>query len=194
MNIGIDFDDVVVDTYEPYFEYAQKYTIEKLKREPIIIDTGNIASSCYCTFMHGWTQAEEDDFWKTYCEIVTRQAKLKTLAKETIDKLRKEGHKIVIITSRSGIEVDITYEYMKKVGLQVDKVITDASEKGIIAKENKLDIFIDDNYVHCKSVSDLGIKTYIMDMRTNRNINDNEIERVYSWAHLYYKISKLYNS
>ena len=192
MNIGLDFDDVIIDQYEPYFAYAQKYTIEKLKRDPIIDDKGDYASSCYCTFMHNWTQEDEDDFWEKYCKIVDRQAKFKTLAKETIEQLRHDGHKIIIISSREGIEEKIANEQLEKENIIVDKKVFGAYEKGKVAKENNIDLFIDDNYKHCKAVASLGIKTYIMDARFNRNISDNNIERVYSWSHLYYKINELY--
>ncbi len=189
MNIGLDFDDVIVDTYEPYFAYAQKYTIEKLKREPIIDDKGDFASSCYCTFMHNWTQEEEDDFWRKYVIEIEKQIKVKTFAKETINQLKKDGHKIIIITAREGIEEKIVNEQLEKENIIVDKKIFEAYEKGKIVKENNIDIFIDDNYKHCKAVAELGIKTYIMDARFNRNIEDKEIKRVYSWPHLYYEIS-----
>lgn len=36
MNIGIDIDDTISETYATLLEYAQKYTIEELKRSPII--------------------------------------------------------------------------------------------------------------------------------------------------------------
>lgn len=193
MNIGLDFDDVIVDQYEPYFAYAQKYTIEELKREPIIEDKGDIASSCYCTFMHNWTQEEEDDFWSKYCEIVDKQANIKTLAKETINQLRKDGHKIIIITTREGIEEEIANKQLEKADIIVDKKIFGAYQKSDIAKENNIDIFIDDNYKHCKAVADLGIKTYIMDARFNRNIHDENIKRIYSWPHFYYEIKNTYN-
>lgn len=193
MNIGLDYDDVIVDTYEPYFAYAQKYMIEHLKREPQIIDNGDINSSAYCTNMHGWTQAEEDDFWyNNYFEKIETISRPKTLAKEVIAKLRSEGHKIIIITSRSGREEELMYRQIEKEGIVVDKIIGNAIKKGQIAKENDIDVFVDDNYQNCKDVFEQGIKSYLMDIRTNRNLNDVNIPRVYSWPHIYYEISKLY--
>ena len=191
MNIGIDFDNVIVDEAEVYFAYAQKYTIETLKREPIIIDRGDITHACYCTDLHNWTQDEEDDFWGKYAFEIMKQLKLKTMAKEIIEKLRNDGHRIIIITARSEVEAEYMYETIEKTGLKVDNTLINAKEKGIIAKENNIDVFIDDSYNNCKKTADLGIKTYIMDCRTNRDIKDDNIERVYSWPHLYYKINRL---
>ena len=190
MNIGIDIDDVIIDTYEIYFAYAQKYTIEELKKEPIIKDDGLLKTSCYATYMHNWTQEQEDVFWGKYARTILENANLKTFAKEIIERLRKEGNRIIIITAREGIEEEITYEYFKKVDLKADKVICGVKNKGKTAKENKIDIFVDDNYENCLETSKLGIKTYIMDIRSNRNIKDNNIERVYSWPHLYQKIKQ----
>ena len=41
MNIGIDIDDTISETFETLLPYAQKYTIEDLKRESKINLTGN---------------------------------------------------------------------------------------------------------------------------------------------------------
>ena len=193
MNIGLDYDDVIVDTYEPYFAYAQKYMIENLKRNSQIIDNGDINSSAYCTNMHGWTQAEEDDFWfNNYWKEIEESARFKTFAKDIIEKFRKEGNKIIIITSRNQDEAQIMYNQLEQEGIVVDDIIINAKNKGKIAKENDIDVFVDDNYKNCKEVYEQGIKSYIMDIRTNRNLNDANIPRVYSWPHIYYEISKLY--
>ena len=122
---------------------------------------------------------------------ILKNAKPKTFAKEIIEKLRKDGNKVIIITSRNGVEEKITYDQLKAENIIVDKVITAAAEKGKIAKENNIDVFIDDKYSHCKAVADEGIKSYIMDIRSNRDIKDENIKRLYSWPHLYYEISKL---
>ena len=194
MNIGLDFDDVVVDTYDLFFAYAQKYTIEQLKKEPIIEDSGDLATSVYPAALLGWTIEEAENFWKDYYKEILPNVRLKPFAKEIIERLRKEGHKIIIITSRAEFfegEREITYKYIEKMDLKVDNLIFVQKGKKEIAKENNLDVFIDDNYKHCKTVSETGIKTYIMDLRANRNIVDDKIKRLYSWPHVYQEIQKL---
>ena len=49
MNIGIDIDDTIANTYEVLFNYAQKYTIEDLKRSGKINRNGKLYTHMYCT-------------------------------------------------------------------------------------------------------------------------------------------------
>ena len=42
--------------------------------------------------------------------------------------------------------------------------------------QENIDIFIDDNYKTCKQISDLGIRTFIMNSRLNKDIQDEKIE------------------
>ena len=62
--------------------------------------------------------------------------------------------------------------------------------KDEVAQDNNIDIFIDDNITNCLNVAKTGIKTYIMDGLINCNFKDENIERIYSWPHLYQAINK----
>ena len=55
MNIGIDIDDTISETYATLLEYAQKYTIEELKRSPII-KSFNTEDHLYIENMHNWNE------------------------------------------------------------------------------------------------------------------------------------------
>ena len=44
MNIGIDIDDTISETFETLLPYAQKYTIQDLKRESKIKMDNNISN------------------------------------------------------------------------------------------------------------------------------------------------------
>ncbi len=192
MNIGIDIDDVITDG-EAYYAYAQKYIVEKLKREPIIVnDLGLCESASYCDELFGWTQEEADDFWEKNMENVLTNVQPRLFAKEVISKLREEGHKITIITARQKKEMEIGLAWLKKYNIEYDDLYFEIEEKGKKAKEKNIDIFIDDSYRNCRDVSEQGINTYIMDIRTNRNIDlkNTRIKRVFSWSHFYEEIGK----
>ena len=83
-----------------------------------------------------------------------------------------------------------TEEWLSNYEIPYVKLITNANNKAKVVKDNEIDIFIDDSYNNCKAVSDIGVKTYLMDSRPNSNIDLSEesFERVYSWPHLYQKI------
>ena len=191
MNIGIDFDDVIVDTNGLYMAYAQKYTIEELGKEVSSQNDGSIGK--YEVEQDSWTKEEYDVFWDKYTEPVLSGGIIKPYAKEVINKLKQEGNKIIVITARWNKELErkITTEFIERLGLKIDKLIMGAEDKGKIAKENNIDVFIDDDMKNCRNVYNQGIKSYVMDMARNRGIADENIKRLYSWPHIYQEITKL---
>jgi uncharacterized HAD superfamily protein len=138
--------------------------------------------------MHGWNKEEDLGFWDKYYEEMISSVKVKPFAKEIIEKLHKDN-KIIIITARWEKEnktiQPITLKWLKDNEIPYDKIIFDSHEKLETAKENKIDLFIDDSFKNCKDVSEGGIKTFIMDAMLNRAYNDEKITRVYSWPHIY---------
>ena len=83
-----------------------------------------------------------------------------------------------------------TKKWIEKNNVPCDKLVINAIDKQEIAKNENIDVFIDDSFKNCEAVSDIGIKTYIMDTRVNRELNRKDIERVYSWPHVYMKLKK----
>ncbi len=201
MNIGIDIDDTISDTFGVMFAYAQKYTAEELNRSDKIIELEDIKTHFYCQAMHSWSKEEEIEFFKEYYEIILKETMPFTCCLETLEDLKRQGHKIILITARFEIDSfdvkELTINWLKKYNVPYDKLIINASTKVEAAIENNIDIFIDDSYKNCKEVSDSGIKSFIMDTKCNRGIKDEKIERVYSWPHIKQVIdreNKLINS
>lgn len=191
MIIGIDIDDTITDTYEVMINYSQQYVIDVLKKEPILKE-GNCAEAYYTRYLYDWKNEEDFDFLNIYYEKIMKELKPKTLAVEYLKRLHNEGNKIILITARWKSEkFDVekcTIEWIKNNNIPYDKLIINAENKLIAAKQEKIDVFIDDTFKNCKMIADNGIKTYLMDTRVNRGLIDNKIERVYSWPHLYMKL------
>lgn len=198
MIIGIDIDDTITDTYEVMFNYAQDYTANFLKREPIIKELNSCNNHFYTKRLHDWNDEEEKKFFELYYQKIVRNTKPKTLSLEYLKKLKEENNKIVLITARwqpTDFELNVeeeTMNWIKVHNVSFDKLIINAIDKEKIAKEENIDVFVDDSFKNCKAVSDVGIKTFIMDSRVNRDLNQENIKRVYSWPHLYMKIKELY--
>ncbi len=188
MNIGIDIDDTIADTYEVMFAYAQKYTVEDLKKSAKIKELEDLTNHFYTRAMHSWTQEEEDKFFEKYYEKIAKETKPFTCAIETLKELQKQGHKLIFITAR--FEPDYfdvrktTFDWLEKYKVPYDKVIINPKTKREAAIENNIDIFIDDSYSNCKDVLNAGIESWIMNTRCNRTIKDENITRVYSWPHI----------
>ena len=194
MIIGLDIDDTITDTFGAMFGYAQKYTIEELHRSGKIDFFQKILNHRYIQALHNWSDEEEFNFFIKYHIKILEETTPFPFAIEIINKLKDEGHKIVLITSRYNFDdtnmVKITEDWARKYNLQYDKLIINVGTKLEAALENKVDIFVDDSFENCKAVSNGGIKTFIMDTRCNKNLDDTNIERVFSWPHLEHEIRK----
>jgi len=192
MRIGIDIDDTIADTYEVMFAYAQHYTINELGR------TGEIKNEVtnhhfYAEIMHNWSQEEAENFWNQYYEKI-QYIKPFTLAVEVLQKLKAEGNEIVLITARypaSHFDIKkVTLEWLKTNNIPYDEIEIIREGKAQVALDKKVDLFIDDSFKNCTEVANVGIKSYLMDTRTNKGLSAENVTRVYSWSDIYDRIKK----
>lgn len=194
MNIGFDIDDTITDTFGVMFAYGQKYTIEDLGKCANLKKTSGFTNHLYCQTMHGWNKEETDNFFKKYYKSILTETEPFMFAIETIKKLKKEGHKIILITARwdfgDVVVKDLTEKWLKEKEIPYDVLLVNAGTKKEAAMQNKLDVFVDDSFENCVSVAEIGIKTYIMDSRYNKELEDSRIKRVYSWPHLEQELRK----
>ena len=156
---------------------------------------GNCNTHFYTQYWLEWKDGEDIDFLKQYYNRIIDEVKPKTLAVEYLRKLHEEGNKIVLITARwETSEFDViesTKNWISKNNIPCDKLVINAENKLIAVKQENVNVFIDDSFKNCKMVSDNGVKTYLIDTRTNKRFLDENIERVYSWPHLYMKLKDL---
>ncbi len=135
MIIGIDIDDTITNTTELVKLIAQK-------------EFHNY---------HGKTiipESKYDSFHKKYWKYVEANATLKDNVIETFNYIKSKGHKIYIVTLRgyNHESLSTTKKYLKKNKIPYDKIIGGAYEKGRIAKENNIDLFIDDRSMVIKDL------------------------------------------
>lgn len=194
MNIGIDIDDTISNTYETVIPYAQKYTIEELHRSGVLDRSGEFTTHKYTKVLHNWNEEEENTFWEKYYVLMLPKIAAKALASESIKRL-SDKNKIYLITARwdnAEKEVsEITKKWLEKNEIVYDKLILNAESKLEACKKYNIDIFIDDSFSNCKTLLENGIKTFIMDSQVNQKYNDEKITRVYSWPHVCQEVSKI---
>lgn len=195
MNIGIDIDDTISETFETLLPYSQKYTIEDLKKESKIDFRADLSNHFYIVYMNNWTENEAINFWSKYYAEILKQVNIKTFAAEVINKLKEQGHKIYLITARWDMPRDnikeITRKWLEEKEVKYDELIINASDKTKLVEENKIDIFIDDSFNNCKSIAEnTNSKVYMMTSRVNGNLNDDKVKRVFSWPEIYDLINK----
>lgn len=195
MNIGIDIDDTISETFETLLPYAQRYTIEELGKEAKVNLNQDFLNHFYIERMFNWNKEEAMNFWIKYYEEILRQVNIKKFASDVIKKLKNNGNKIFLITARwsmrgSNIE-ETTIKWLEKNNIEYDALFLDAENKVNLIKDNKIDIFIDDSYQNCKDISEkTDAKVYMMNSRVNENFKIENVKRVYSWCELEYLISK----
>ena len=150
------------------------------------------------TLYSHWTSEQIDAFWNKYFIKVLTIARPKDCATEVIKKLKEEGNNIVIITSRyeyaeGGTEIeDYTRKWLEKNGIVYDKLVLGAQDKLQVAKENNIDLFIDDSIKHCRNVQSGNIRTLLYTSICNQGVETPDLERAYSWVQIYDKYHKYF--
>lgn len=174
MRIGIDVDNTMTDTFGYVIDLKKKYY--------------NDLDNNY----HNWDTDIRDDFLEKYIEEIWSNCSLKDNCREVINKLKKEGHEIIIITYRQDVYVDNSYEilknYLDKNGVLFDEIYMHITDKGKLCKEKNIDLFIDDKLENVESVANVGIDV-LQFYNEFEKIGNYQI--VKSWDEIYTYISNL---
>lgn len=150
--IGIDIDNTITCTSEKIKEclalYAPDYTDYHNLPKPQLIE-----------------------FLTMYQEYIHNNCELKPGIKEAFTYFQQKGYKIIIVTAReesiaSPNEEALTKEYLKKHNLEYSKIYFACHKKGKIAKDNNIELFIDDNEtvlddIHKYNIECLKISSYL---------------------------------
>ena len=109
-------------------------------------------------------------------------------AVEIINKLKKDGHEIIIVTARSSAKENQNIDFLNEHNIPFDKFYEGIKEKGELCKKENIDILIDDSYVHYKQCQKQNITAILFDAPYNRKYE--ECQRVKSWNEFYDIIGK----
>lgn len=190
ITIGIDLDDTISSSNEMFIKYAKLYNREKKINFKIDETQWDLDKS------FGWNDNNYKEFCKQYLRTLLNEAEIKYNAAEKINKLKNEGYKIIIITSRNEKELNDMYSFtekwLKNHNINYDKLIINSLQKEEECLKNKVNIFIDDNMKNCMNVyKKLQIPVFLFDGLYNTNDKYSNIERVYSWDEIYLKIKNI---
>ena len=194
MNIGIDIDDTISNTFETFLPYMKKFVEQDLNRKLDLnlsskIDYYNIIEK------YGISEEEARTFWVNYYVLILETVKPRKSAVEVINNLKEKGHKVFLITARldDGI-VDvkaITKKWLEVNRINYDKLIINSHNKLETAKQENINLFIDDSIRNCEMVSSGDIKTYMFSTENNSYYENEKIEKVISWDEFYEKIKEV---
>jgi len=188
LNIGIDIDNTITEIQEELNNAAYKYAIKLGKNIKDAKNPGEDIKNNGDTYKKKFQFSYEElkYFLKNIQEEITNKAKPRENATETINRLRKDGHKIIIITARDSEFHDDPYKLSKtwldKNKIEYDKLIVNAREKGTICKNENIDLLIDDQLNNCLDVKKEGIQTIRI---TEDDKKDTDITSLKNWKEIY---------
>ena len=194
MRIGIDIDNTLTEVQEELNKAAFEYAISLGKKidnyDNPMEDIKNNGDTYRKKFQFEYEELKY--FLKNIQENITNNATPREKAKEVIDKLKKEGHEIYIITARDSEFHDDPYklskDWLDKNEIYYDKLIVNAREKSSVCKNEKIDLFIDDQLNNCLSVQNVGIQTIMI---TNKIYNYDKIKQLKNWNEIYNYINEM---
>ena len=194
MRIGIDIDNTITEVQEELNNAAYEYAIKLGKNiknaENPFEDIKNNGDTYKKKFQFSYEELRY--FLKNIQEEITNKAEPRTNSVKTINRLRKEGHKIIIITARDSEFHDDPYflskNWLNKNNIKYDKLIVNAREKGTVCKNENIDLFIDDQLNNCLDVLKEGIKVIRI---SNENCTNKDIVDLNNWTKIYEYIGEL---
>jgi len=177
MRIGIDIDDTMTDISEKLklaaLEYARYLGKSIVYSGEDFVDAKNDGSIYQKKF--GFNEDELKYFLKDIQEGVTDNVFPRENCVEIIDKLKNEGHEIIVVTARSFEFHDDPFgkskKWLEKHNIKYDKLIVNAIDKGLVCKNEAIDLLIDDNINNCLSAANENIKVIVF----SKNKIDNMI-------------------
>lgn len=190
MKIGIDIDGVILNFEGELRVQAELNDVINLKRNSIVDEKETFFQAKY-----NWSEEEINDFITNNFLKLSKECNFMPGAVEVINLLKKEGHELIIISSRGGLikeMKDIAEQRLEEKGLKFDKYYFVAKDKAKICKEENIDIMIDDYYKTCKSLVDNEIKTLYFREYPNYELEENEyLIEVHNWGEIYRYIHEI---
>lgn len=193
MNIGIDIDNTITEVQNKLNKAAYDYAIKLGKNienaDNPLEDIKNNKDTYKKKFQFSYDELKY--FLKNIQEEITNKATPRENAVEVINRLKKEGHKIYIITARDSEFHDNPYllskNWLDKNNIECDQIIVNAREKGIVCKNENIDLFIDDQLNNCLDALKEGIKVIRI---SNEICNNKDIVDLNSWTQIYRRIKQ----
>lgn len=193
MRIGIDLDDTLSQMKDIFdlqiCQYAKSIgrtpNYELLKQLHKDQNAKNIYhQTC------GMTLEEMRAFFHYYHDHISPNNPARPHCSEVLQKLKAEGNEIIVITARERAShpdvYNITLAWLDKNNIPYDKLIIEGGDKGVFAKEENIDIFIDDNLNNCIECENVGIPAI-------RFCNELSEKSTNDWLEVYEMIKNLKN-
>jgi 1-acyl-sn-glycerol-3-phosphate acyltransferase len=212
VNIAFDVDGVLNDIENFQLKYGliffkKKYIQNYYKQYGVLLDESNIADSDIIANPNGYgikevfncTDEEETEFWTKYTFKFFFEHSRKGIS-EVIKKLRDQGNKIFIISSRALTTENssigkfmriLLNEWLKREKIEYDDIIycsvdNSSMDKVEACKENSIDIIVEDKKENIEALSSIT-NVICMNTRNNTGIEGKNIIRINNLEEELYK-------
>lgn len=194
MRIGIDLDDVLADSL-PHFTQAFN------ERFGLDIQLADAVWRIADRFPHIPRQEADDFFTELIADGFFSSRPLIPHAKEAVEALAEDGHRLYIVTGRSPQEEPITRRWLIHVEVlsRFEAVMHRTREpvgyyKSSAASELRLDLFIEDELAVAHAVSETTIPVLLFDRPWNQGPLPDNVHRIGSWGEALTRIAALNGS
>lgn len=167
--IGLDIDGVLCDLQRALFEIASKYI--PLSEEDW--DQYKIQD-----VEHGSDELKDKVFEEIYETKGIANAPVIPDAVDKVNELYDKGHRIVLITARPTNWEEQTKEWLHNVGLKFNKLFVGVQDKGAKAKEERVDVFVDDQPNNLEDVAEENIPAYAFEQPWNEGV---DVPKIRDW-------------
>lgn len=193
MKIGIDLDGVIFDSEKEFRIYSELYDMIDLKQNSKV---DNKELKFQDRFK--WNEEEIKGFLNKYHKQIIVEANFMPGVKRILKLLKKDGHNLILITARGGMNKDmikITEDRLKQDEMYIfDKYYWATENKDEVCEKENVDIMIDDFYKKCESIANKKIKTIYLKDAPSYELEENEyIKVLYNWGEIYRYIKELEN-
>lgn len=186
MKIGIDLDGVLFDSDHIFEAYAELFDIDNNGK-------GKQNESRFMEVAYGWSDEQFDEFLSKYLSLILTDSPVMILAKEILNRLRQDGHELVVITNRStlgGIEQTITEKRFEEENLTFDKIVFIKGSKLSACQAEGIDVMIDNTPNIIEDLAKNNIKgIYFRD--NTREITNPLVKTARNWPEVYRIIKNL---
>ena len=184
MNIAVDIDEVMANFLEQFIQFQEKEYGKRVQFE-------NITSYSLKDFFGVSEKEEIRQIYEFYTTEFFRNIKPIPNSKESLEKLKGQGHRLFVITARQSHIENETIEWVNThyPGIFEDIIITNEGAK-TTSYERKADvcttlgahIIIEDSFKNAYESAQKGMKAILFNKPWNRREKDREgIFRVDSW-------------
>jgi uncharacterized HAD superfamily protein len=191
MKIGIDLDDVLADSLPHYLQaFSRRFGL-----------TIGLADAAW-QISDRFPQIPRQEAHEFFTELIEAgffsSRPLLPGAREAVERLAEDGHRLFIITGRAPRDEAITRSWLTRVRLlpRFDAVIHRAREpvgrhKSGTASELQLDLFIEDELAVATDVAKTAIQVLLYDHPWNQGVLPGNVRRVRSWTEALRRIAEL---